>query len=93
MRRMAFVLAAIVLASGCAGTRVPRLAKCAGPYRFANTNGTILPSLPIPGQQSAASTPPAAPEPLRPGATPKPQPKPDGKPAKTSALQLYFPSC
>jgi hypothetical protein len=48
---------------GCAGTRLPKLAKCTGPYRYANPYGSVLPSLPIPGQPSPA-----------PGATPAPAP-------------------
>ena len=101
MKRTSLALALLVLTSGCMGTRLPKLARCTGPYRYANPNGTVLPSLPIPGQPQAAATPPpaAAPSPP-PAAAPVPQPSPgtdapaaDAKPPKTSALPSHYPSC
>lgn len=96
MKRTALALAAIALTSGCAGTRLAKLAKCTGPYRYANANGTILPALPVPGQQPAAATPapvPVAPEPQESDGRTTHRSKRGAKPAKTSALQSHYPSC
>ena len=99
MKRVsAMALVASALLSGCAGTRTPKLAKCAGPYRYANPYGTVLPSLPIPGQSTAEK---AAPEqavgvPASPAtshaSTPTPPVDP-ARPAKSSALVPHYPSC
>ncbi len=74
MKRSAVALAFIALTSGCMGARVPKLAKCAGPYRFANPTGTVLPSLPVPGQPQPAAAAPSAPpiSPPSPPAAPGP---------------------
>jgi hypothetical protein len=115
MRRSATMLIGFALLCGCAGTRTPKLAKCVGPFRYANPYGTVLPSLPIPGQppevptaqaeapaapqvQSpttpAASSPAEPPDLAPPVAPPAPQsPTDSAKPAKTSALLPYYPSC
>jgi hypothetical protein len=107
-RRLILTLGALAMLTGCAGARLPKLAKCAGPYRYANPYGTVLPTLPIPGQPAAPAsapgatpdTPPtAAPKVAPPAATPPPapsapaaQPAPD-HPGQTSALPPLYPSC
>lgn len=89
---VAFVV--IALLSGCAGIRTPKLAKCAGPFRYANPYGTVLPSLPISGQlaPSSAPQPPASVSPPT-SATPANVPSDPPVAAKTSALLPHHPSC
>ena len=97
MARTALVLAAAVLLGGCVGTPVPKLAKCSGPYRYANPNGTVLPSLPVPGQNppthaTGGQPPSPTPEPLAPGAA-GPDRKAPPPATQTSGLQPPYPSC
>jgi hypothetical protein len=99
MRKSAVAFAALVLMSGCTGTRTPRLAKCAGPYRYANPYGTVLPSLPVSDQPGpAASTPRVVSPKTVPGTTPIPRPAVAAPatptpPAKTGANLPSYPSC
>lgn len=90
------VLIAFALLAGCAGTRMPKLTKCTGPFRYANPYGTVLPSLPISGQPAsapAAAQPPATPSPATPSAAPVTPPVDPPAPAKTGALPPHYPSC
>lgn len=102
MIRFGVALAAALLLCGCTGAPVPKLAKCTGPYRYANTYGTVLPSLPVPGQAPSAATPPAPAQPPS-GAAPTP-PADTGPhaseivpgqtaPKKIGAIQPHYPSC
>lgn len=95
------MLAVFLLLAGCAGTHTPKLVRCTGPYRYANPYGTVLPTLPIPGQRSPAAAAPAAP-PSTGGAVPTPDPAAPpplsspaahSDPGKTSWLAPAYPSC
>lgn len=105
MVRRGLALIAAILLSGCTGTPVPKLAKCSGPYRYANSYGTVLPTLPVPGEVPPAAPP--APGPVPPpvppngAASPVPttpqaqraDPKADAAPGPISALPAQYPSC
>ena len=99
MKRVSsMTLVALALLSGCAGTRMPKLAKCVGPSRYANPYGTVLPSLPISGQPAAQMAAPA--QPVAGPASPAPSNAPittppvgPPTPAKSSALLPPYPSC
>lgn len=82
-RSLTLALTASLLLAGCAGTRTPKLARCTGPYRYANPYGTVLPALPIPGQPAQAALPPPAPTPSA----------GHPEPGKTSGLVPAYPSC
>ncbi len=93
-RPTAVVLVAFALLTGCAGTRTPKLTKCAGAFRYANPYGTVLPSLPISGQPApAAAQSPATPSPATPSAAPASPTVDPPAPAKTGALPPHYPSC
>jgi hypothetical protein len=87
------VLIAFALVSGCAGTRTPKLAKCTGPFRYANPYGTVLPSLPISGQPAPAPAAAQTAAPATPSAAPATPPVDPPAPAKTGALPPHYPSC
>ncbi|WP_454887806.1 hypothetical protein [Sphingomonas oryzagri] len=107
MKRASTVtLVALLLLAGCAGTRTPKLARCTGPYRYANPYGTVLPTPPIPGKPL---NPPDAPAPVSPPSATAPAVEPDpsvpspsastpsgadrAQPGKTSGLSPSYPSC
>jgi hypothetical protein len=102
-------LALLAVLPGCAGTRLPKLAKCTGPYRTANPYGSVLPTLPVSGGLVTSPPEDAAREPASAGnaapsatpATTRAPPAPiqplagAGRPQrpKTSSLAPYYPSC
>jgi hypothetical protein len=93
MKSSVAAIAVLMLLSGCAGTRVPKLAKCTGPYRYANMYGTVLPSLPIPGKTMPEVAPATGAAPTGSDPSPKTPATSSGAPDKTGALPTLFPSC